>query len=219
MKRHKQGWLDEYSSDLNEIIEMIRKYRKEKETKSIGYLGNVVDLWERLAAEPDQLVDLGSDQTSLHNPFLGGYYPVGLTVEEANVMMTAEPERFKKLVQESLLRQIAAIDKLAARGMHFWDYGNAFLLECQRAGANMRHPKAKDDKTFRYPSYMQDIMGLLRQIAAIDKLAARGMHFWDYGNAFLLECQRAGANMRHPKAKDDKTFRYPSYMQDIMGYV
>ncbi|CAJ0602538.1 unnamed protein product [Cylicocyclus nassatus] len=159
IKRHKQGWLDEYSTDLNEIIEMIKKYRKEKKTRSIGYLGNVVDLWERLAEEPDNLVDLGSDQTSLHNPYLGGYYPVGISVEEANVMMTADPDRFKELVQKSLLRQIAAIDKLAARGMHFWDYGNAFLLECQRAGADMRHPKAKDDKTFRYPSYMQDIMG------------------------------------------------------------
>ncbi|KIH63210.1 urocanate hydratase [Ancylostoma duodenale] len=159
LKRYKQGWLDEYSSDLSEIVNLIRKYRKEKKTRSIGYLGNIVDLWERLAAEPDHLVDLGSDQTSLHNPFLGGYYPVGISVEEANTMMTSEPERFKKLVQSSLLRHIAAIDTLAARGMHFWDYGNAFLVECQRAGANMRHPKAKDDKTFRYPSYMQDIMG------------------------------------------------------------
>ncbi|PIO55541.1 hypothetical protein TELCIR_23071 [Teladorsagia circumcincta] len=139
---------------------MIRKYRKEKKTRSIGYLGNVVDLWERLAAEKELLVDLGSDQTSLHNPFLGGYYPAGVSVEEANVMMTKDPERFKQLVQKSLLRQIIAIDKLAARGMHFWDYGNAFLVECQRAGADLLDPKAKDDKTFRYPSYMQDIMGL-----------------------------------------------------------
>ncbi|KAK5968524.1 urocanate hydratase [Trichostrongylus colubriformis] len=159
MKRHKQGWLDEYSNDLNEIIEMIRKYRKEQKTRSIGYLGNVVDLWERLAAEKELLVDLGSDQTSLHNPFLGGYYPAGISVDEANTMMTKDPERFKQLVQKSLLRQIAAIDKLSARGMHFWDYGNAFLVECQRAGADLRDPKSKDDKTFRYPSYMQDIMG------------------------------------------------------------
>ncbi|VDN27170.1 unnamed protein product, partial [Cylicostephanus goldi] len=90
IKRHKQGWLDEYSTDLNEIIELIKKYRKEKKTRSIGYLGNVVDLWERLAEEPDNLVDLGSDQTSLHNPYLGGYYPVGISVEEANVMMTED---------------------------------------------------------------------------------------------------------------------------------
>ncbi|KAK6747280.1 hypothetical protein RB195_000471 [Necator americanus] len=159
LKRYNQGWIDEYSSDLSEIINLIRKYRKEKKTRSIGYLGNIVDLWERLAAEPDHLVDLGSDQTSLHNPFLGGYYPVGISVEDANKLMTSEPEHFKKLVQRSLLRHIAAIDTLAARGMHFWDYGNAFLVECQRAGANMRHPQAKDDKTFRYPSYMQDIMG------------------------------------------------------------
>ncbi|KAE9421239.1 hypothetical protein Angca_004858, partial [Angiostrongylus cantonensis] len=159
MKRYKQGWLDEYSDDLNKIVELIRAYRKQKKTISIGYLGNVVKLWEYLAAESELLVDLGSDQTSLHNPFLGGYYPVDLSVEEANTMMTREPESFKKLVQKSLLRQISAIDKLCARGMHFWDYGNAFLLECQRAGADMVHPKAKDDKTFRYPSYMQDIMG------------------------------------------------------------
>ncbi|VDO45797.1 unnamed protein product [Haemonchus placei] len=159
LKRHKQGWLDEYSSDLDEIVKLIKKYRDEKKTRSIGYLGNVVDLWERLAAEKELLVDLGSDQTSLHNPFLGGYYPVGISVEKANTMMTEDPERFKELVQKSLLRQIAAIDKLAARGMHFWDYGNAFLVECQRAGADLRDPKSKDDKTFRYPSYMQDIMG------------------------------------------------------------
>ncbi|VDP54470.1 unnamed protein product [Heligmosomoides polygyrus] len=114
---------------------------------------------ERLASEKELLVDLGSDQTSLHNPFLGGYYPADISVDEANTMMTADPERFKRLVQKSLLRHIAAIDKLAARGMHFWDYGNAFLVECQRAGADMRHPNAKDDKTFRYPSYMQDIIG------------------------------------------------------------
>ncbi|WKY05580.1 hypothetical protein Q1695_006075 [Nippostrongylus brasiliensis] len=159
LKRHKQGWLDDYSSDLDKVMELLKKHRMEKKTISIGYLGNIVDLWERLAEEKELLVDLGSDQTSLHNPFLGGYYPVGISVEEANIMMTAEPERFKQLVRESLLRHIAAIDKLAARGMHFWDYGNAFLVECQRAGAEMRHPNAKDDKTFRYPSYMQDIMG------------------------------------------------------------
>ncbi|KAK6042131.1 putative urocanate hydratase [Cooperia oncophora] len=110
MKRHKQGWLDEYSSDLNEIVEMIRKYRKEKKTRSIGYLGNVVDLWERLADESELLVDLGSDQTSLHNPFLGGYYPAGISVEEADTMMTEDPERFKQLVQKRLMRHIAAID-------------------------------------------------------------------------------------------------------------
>uniref|UniRef100_A0A1I7XSF7 Urocanase domain-containing protein n=1 Tax=Heterorhabditis bacteriophora TaxID=37862 RepID=A0A1I7XSF7_HETBA len=114
---------------------------------------------ERLAEEPDHLVDLGSDQTSLHNPFLGGYYPVGLTIEQSNIMMTKEPNKFKALVQESLRRQIAAIDKLCARGMYFWDYGNAFLVECQRAGASVLRENAPDDKTFRYPSYMQDIMG------------------------------------------------------------
>ncbi|KJH47039.1 urocanate hydratase [Dictyocaulus viviparus] len=159
MKRYKQGWLDDYSSDLDKIVELLKRFKKEKKTISIGYLGNVVELWERLAEESDLLVNLGSDQTSLHNPFLGGYYPVGISVEEANTMMINEPERFRNTVRNSLLRHIAAIDKLCARGMHFWDYGNAFLLECQRAGANVLHPEAKDDKTFRYPSYMQDIMG------------------------------------------------------------
>ncbi|VDL70186.1 unnamed protein product [Nippostrongylus brasiliensis] len=129
LKRHKQGWLDDYSSDLDKVMELLKKHRMEKKTISIGYLGNIVDLWERLAEEKELLVDLGSDQTSLHNPFLGGYYPVGISVEEADIMMTAEPERFKQLVRESLLRHIAAIDKLAARGMHFWDYGNAFLVD------------------------------------------------------------------------------------------
>lgn len=114
---------------------------------------------ERLAEEPECLVELGSDQTSLHNPFLGGFYPAGLTFEQSNQMMTSDPVKFKKLVQNSLIRQIAAIDKIAAKGMYFWDYGNAFLLECQRAGANLLREDAQDDKSFRYPSYMQDIMG------------------------------------------------------------
>ncbi|CAB3405958.1 unnamed protein product [Caenorhabditis bovis] len=159
MKRHNQGWLDVYSKDLNQIIDWIKEYRKKRTAISIGYLGNVVDLWEKLADEPEFLVDLGSDQTSLHNPFLGGYYPSGLTFDESNEMMTAKPDEFKRLVQDSLRRQIAAIDKLSTKGMYFWDYGNAFLLECQRAGANMLRPDAEDDKSFRYPSYMQDIMG------------------------------------------------------------
>ncbi|PAV63804.1 hypothetical protein WR25_03220 isoform B [Diploscapter pachys] len=158
-KRLEQGWLDTYSEDLEEIINLIKENRKNNSTISIGYLGNVVDLWERLAQEDENLVELGSDQTSCHNPFLGGYYPVGISVEEANRMMTAEPEKFQNSVRESLRRQIAAIDKLARKGMYFWDYGNAFLVECQRAGANMLKENALDDKDFRYPSYMQDIMG------------------------------------------------------------
>ncbi|CAL2038722.1 unnamed protein product [Caenorhabditis brenneri] len=159
LKRHQQGWLDVYSKDLEEIVQWIKEYREKKQAISIGYLGNVVDLWERLAEEPECLVELGSDQTSLHNPFLGGFYPAGLTFEESNQMMTSDPVKFKKLVQDSLIRQIAAIDKIAAKGMYFWDYGNAFLLECHRAGANLLREDAQDDKSFRYPSYMQDIMG------------------------------------------------------------
>ncbi|CAI5449018.1 unnamed protein product [Caenorhabditis angaria] len=159
LKRHEQGWLDVYSDDLDQIIYLIKEHRKLKSTISIGYLGNIVDLWEKLAEEEECLVELGSDQTSLHNPFLGGFYPVGLTFEESNIMMTQEPDKFKKLVQQSLLRQIKAIDKLAAKGMYFWDYGNAFLLECHRSGADLLKKDAQDDKSFRYPSYMQDIMG------------------------------------------------------------
>uniref|UniRef100_A0A8R1E1Z8 urocanate hydratase n=1 Tax=Caenorhabditis japonica TaxID=281687 RepID=A0A8R1E1Z8_CAEJA len=159
LKRHEQGWLDIYSRELEHIVEWIKEYRAKKAAISIGYLGNVVDLWERLADEKECLVELGSDQTSLHNPFLGGFYPAGLTFDESNAMMTSHPSKFKDLVQKSLLRQINAIDRIAAKGMYFWDYGNAFLLECQRAGANLLRKDAQDDKSFRYPSYMQDIMG------------------------------------------------------------
>ncbi|CAI4222114.1 unnamed protein product [Auanema sp. JU1783] len=159
LKRHSQGWLDVHSDNLDEIINWIREYKQKKEAISIGYLGNVVDLWERLAEEKDNLADLGSDQTSLHNPYLGGYYPVGLSMEESNILMTSDPARFKHLVKESLRRHIGAIDKLNKRGLYFWDYGNAFLVECQRAGVQMLTENAADDKSFRYPSYMQDIMG------------------------------------------------------------
>lgn len=117
------------------------------------------DIRERLALEEECLVELGSDQTSLHNPFLGGFYPAGLSFEESNKMMIENPFKFKEEVQSSLIRQITAIDKLSAKGMYFWDYGNAFLLECQRAGAKLLREDAQDDKSFRYPSYMQDIMG------------------------------------------------------------
>ncbi|KAE9556505.1 hypothetical protein FO519_000199 [Halicephalobus sp. NKZ332] len=159
LKRHKQGWLDVYTSDLDKMVEYIKEYRQKKQKVSIGYLGNVVDLWERLAEEEEMLVELGSDQTSCHNPYNGGYYPVGLSFEEANNMMVKNPKEFEKRVKDSLRRQIIAIDKLASRGMYFWDYGNAFLLECQRAGASVLAPNAKDEKSFKYPSYMQDIMG------------------------------------------------------------
>ena len=153
-KRFDQGWVDELHEDLDELIPRIRKAVASKEVVSLAYVGNVVDLWERLAAE-DINVDLGSDQTSLHNPWAGGYYPVGYSFEESKVMMAEEPERFKEAVQASLRRQVAAINKLAARGMYFFDYGNAFLLQSSRAGADILKP----DGNFRYPSYVQDIMG------------------------------------------------------------
>ena len=153
-KRHEQGWVDELHDSLDELIPRIRKAVADKETVSLAYVGNIVDLWERLADEGVK-VDLGSDQTSLHNPWAGGYYPVGLSYEESNRMMAEEPQRFREHVQESLRRQVAAINRLAAEGMYFFDYGNAFLLESSRAGADVMG----EDGRFRYPSYVQDIMG------------------------------------------------------------
>ena len=153
-KRHEQGWVDELHDSLDELIPRIRKAVADKETVSLAYVGNIVDLWERLADEGIK-VDLGSDQTSLHNPWAGGYYPVGLSYEESNRMMAEEPQRFREHVQESLRRQVAAINRLAAEGMYFFDYGNAFLLESSRAGADVM----REDGSFRYPSYVQDIMG------------------------------------------------------------
>ena len=155
-KRHEQGWVDEIHSDLDELVPRIRKAVEGKEVVSLAYEGNVVDLWERLADE-DIHVDLGSDQTSLHNPWAGGYYPVGYSYEESKTMMAEEPERFKECVQESLRRHAAAVNRLADKGMYFFDYGNAFLLEASRAGADVM----KEDGRFRYPSYVQDIMGPL----------------------------------------------------------
>lgn len=155
-KRYDQGWVDELHENLDELIPRVRKAMENKETVSLAYVGNVVDLWERLAAE-NIPVDLGSDQTSLHNPWAGGYYPVGQTFEESVRMMAEEPERFREAVRASLRRHVAAINELAAKGMYFFDYGNAFLLESSRAGADI----LKADGTFRYPSYVQDIMGPL----------------------------------------------------------
>ncbi len=155
-KRYEQGWVDELHDDLDELIPRIRKAVESKETVSLAYVGNVVDLWERLAAEGVN-VDLGSDQTSLHNPWAGGYYPAGYSLDESKRMMAEEPERFKEAVRASLRRQVAAINSLSARGMYFFDYGNAFLLESSRAGADVVLP----DGRFRYPSYVQDIMGPL----------------------------------------------------------
>ena len=162
-KRYQQGWVDELCYDLDEVISKIKTYTAPAahQPHSIAYVGNVVDLWERLADE-DIHVDLGSDQTSLHNPWAGGYYPVGLTLEESKQMMAEDPARFKECVQASLRRQVAAINRLADRGMYFFDYGNAFLLESSRAGADVYsapHLSPLTSNKFRYPSYVQDIMG------------------------------------------------------------
>lgn len=153
--RHSQGWVDEVIADLDALMARVRKAKAGKEVVSIAYQGNVVDLWERLAEE-DITVELGSDQTSLHNPWAGGYYPVGVGFEESNRMMAEEPELFRQKVQESLRRHVAAINKCVERfGTYFFDYGNAFLLESSRAGADVMRP----DGEFKYPSYVQDIMG------------------------------------------------------------
>lgn len=152
--RHSQGWVDEVYTDMDQLIARIRGAKAGKESVSLAYQGNIVDLWERLAAE-DIPVELGSDQTSLHNPWAGGYYPAGLTLEESQQLMAKDPSKFRVNVQESLRRQVAAINKLTAKGMYFFDYGNAFLLESSRAGADILSP----DGTFLYSSYVQDIMG------------------------------------------------------------
>ncbi|XP_008408095.1 urocanate hydratase [Poecilia reticulata] len=161
-KRHEQGWVMEVTSSLEQCIKRIREARTSKTPLSLGYHGNVVDLWERLLLEFERtgelLVDLGSDQTSLHNPYNGGYYPVPLSFRQANQLMSTDPGRFQSVVQESLRRHIKAINKLSDAGMFFWDYGNAFLLEAQRAGAEVS--KVGGGATeFRYPSYVQHIMG------------------------------------------------------------
>ena len=153
-KRYDQGWVDELHTDLSELMARIRRAVDAREVVSLAYVGNVVDLWERLAAEGVK-VDLGSDQTSCHNVYAGGYYPAGFSFEESKRMMAEEPEKFKEAVHASLRRHVAAINKLAADGMYFFDYGNAFLLEASRAGADV----LKADGSFKYPSYVQDIMG------------------------------------------------------------
>merc|ERR1712137_583131 len=159
-KRLAQGWVKEKITDLDQCLVRMREAKKNRESTSIGFLGNIVLLWEalaRLAEETGEvLVDLGSDQTSCHNPFNGGYYPVQLSFEESNEMMAKDPKKFKELVQESLCRHIAAINILNKHGLKFWDYGNSFLLECSRAGAEVMK---EDGKSFTYPSYVEDIMG------------------------------------------------------------
>src|SRR5690606_18026882 len=153
--RHSQGWVDEVITNLDELVARVKSAKQNKETVSIAYQGNVVEVWEKFDAE-NLYVDLGSDQTSLHNPWAGGYYPVGLSFEESNKMMAENPTAFKEKVQESLRRQAAAINKHTEKGTYFFDYGNAFLLEASRAGADVMAANGID---FKYPSYVQDILG------------------------------------------------------------
>lgn len=155
MKRHEQGWVDEIVDDLGALVKRVRSAKENGEIVSLAFQGNIVDVWEKFDEE-NIYVDLGSDQTSLHNPWAGGYYPAGLTFEQSNYMMANNPDQFKIHVQESLCRQARSINKHAAKGTYFFDYGNAFLLEASRAGAEVM---ASDGKNFRYPSYVQDIMG------------------------------------------------------------
>ena len=154
-KRHKQGWVDEITTSADQAIDMALEFQAAKRARSIAYLGNIVDLWERMVAR-DIHVDLGSDQTSLHNPWAGGYYPQGMSYEEANTMMAEDPTTFKQRIQETLKRHVKAVNALVEKGMYFFDYGNAFLLESSRAGAEIMD---EEGELFRYPSYVQDIMG------------------------------------------------------------
>jgi len=154
-KRHSQGWVDELIENLDELVSRIREAQSNKEIVSIAYVGNVVDIWERFAQD-GIFIHVGSDQTSLHNPFAGGYYPVGLSFEESNRMMADEPNKFKEVVYASLRRHAAAVDEHTNKGTYFFDYGNAFLLESSRAGADIL---AQNGIDFKYPSYVQDILG------------------------------------------------------------
>lgn len=153
--RHEQGWIDEVITELDVLVNRVAKAKIDKETVSIAYLGNIVDVWEKFNKAHIH-IDLGSDQTSLHNPYAGGYYPVGISFEEANDLMSKSPELFKQKIQETLRRHVNAINKHTEKGTYFFDYGNAFLLEASRAGANIM---AKNGIDFKYPSYVQDIMG------------------------------------------------------------
>jgi urocanate hydratase len=154
-KRHEQGWVQELSDDLDHVVKRIEQAKRAKEPLSLAYVGNIVDLWERLATA-DVEIELGSDQTSLHIPFTGGYYPAGLSFEEASTMIKRDPKGFREQVQSSLRRHFAAIQKMSERGMFFWDYGNAFLVQAHEAGAQ---GVIKGDGSFIYPSYVEDIMG------------------------------------------------------------
>lgn len=156
--RHEQKWVDEIHENLDELVARVRKAQENEETVSLAYLGNVVEVWEKFDQE-NLKIDIGSDQTSLHNPWAGGYYPVGISFEDSNKMMAENPELFKEKVQESLRRHAAAINKHTSKGTYFFDYGNAFLLECSRAGANVLSENPTMGREFKYPSYVQDIMG------------------------------------------------------------
>lgn len=156
--RHEQKWVDEILENLDELVSRVRKAQENNETVSLAYLGNVVEVWEKFDEE-NLKIDIGSDQTSLHNPFAGGYYPVGISFEDSNKMMAENPEFFKEKVYESLRRHAAAINKHTEKGTYFFDYGNAFLLECSRAGADVMAENATMGREFKYPSYVQDIMG------------------------------------------------------------
>ncbi|MDA8838581.1 urocanate hydratase [Candidatus Poseidoniales archaeon] len=153
-KRHEQGWLSEVTDDIDRAIDRMVEVAEKKEAVSIGFIGNIVDLWERLV-ERNVRVDLGSDQTSLHNPFQGGYFPTGFSYDESAAMLSDDPERFADEVRKTLCRHAEAVNALSEQGMYFWDYGNAFLLEAGRAGADVLN----SDGSFRYPSYVEDIMG------------------------------------------------------------
>ena len=182
-KRHEQGWVDEVIADLDELCTRVKKAVTEKEVVSIAYDGNIVDVWEKFDEE-DIFIDLGSDQTSLHNPWAGGYYPVGMTLEESNKLMSSDPEQFKTKVQETLIRHANAINKHTKKGTYFFDYGNAFLLEASRAGASVMD---NEGINFKYPSYVQDIMGPM---------------CFDYGfGPFRWVC--ASANPKDLKITDD----------------
>ncbi len=156
--RHEQKWVDEIITNINELVLRVQKAQANEEVVSIAYLGNIVEVWEKFAEE-NITIDLGSDQTSLHNPWAGGYYPIGYSFEEANEMMANEPEKFKEEVRKTLRRHANAINKHAAKGTYFFDYGNAFLLESSRAGANVLSDHPTIGREFKYPSYVQDIMG------------------------------------------------------------
>ncbi|CAH0294356.1 urocanate hydratase [Chryseobacterium sp. Bi04] len=156
--RHDQKWVNEIHEDLDELVQRVREAQQNKEAVSLAYLGNIVDVWEKFD-EADLRIDIGSDQTSLHNPWAGGYYPVGQSFEESNRMMAEDPELFKEKVQETLKRHAAAINKHTKKGTYFFDYGNAFLLEASRAGADVMAENSTLGREFKYPSYVQDIMG------------------------------------------------------------